>query len=46
MLLCLIATFTPLRKEEEKNEDIQPTFEGSYPGNVWCDTNSNTNSRW
>jgi len=37
--LCFIATFTPLRKEEErrKNEETQPTFEGSYLGNAWRD---------
>jgi len=38
MPLCFIATFTPLRKEEEKkNEETQPTFEGSYLGNAWRD---------
>jgi len=40
MPLCFIATFTPERKEEEKRkitQETQPTFEGSYLGNVWCD---------
>jgi len=38
MPLCFIATFTPLgkgKKEEKKNEETQPTFEGSYLGNAW-----------
>jgi len=41
MPLCFIATFTPLRKEEKKerkkNEETQPTFEGSYLRNAWRD---------
>jgi len=36
MPLCFIATFTPLRKEENKGKK-QPTFEGSYLGNAWHD---------
>jgi len=32
MHLCFITTFTPLRKEEKKNEETKPVFEGSYLG--------------
>jgi len=24
-------------KKRKKNEETQPTFEGSYLGNAWCD---------
>jgi len=37
MSLC---TFIPLQKErknKKKNEETQPTFEGSYLGNAWRD---------
>jgi len=39
MPLCFIATFTPLRKQEEKRKlkETQPTFEGPYLGNAWRD---------
>jgi len=40
MLLCFIATFTPLQKErkkKKKNQETQLTFEGSYLGNAWRD---------
>jgi len=32
-----MVTLTPLRKEEEKNEETRPIFGNSYLGNAWRD---------
>jgi len=32
-----MVTFTPLRKEEKKNEETKPIFESSYLENAWRD---------
>jgi len=37
MHLCFITTFTPLRKEQKRNKETKPIFEGSYLRNARCD---------
>jgi len=44
--LCFATTFIPWWKEEEKNEETKPIFEGLYLGNTWCNLVKIWNVRW
>jgi len=34
---CCLTKRRETKKRQEKNEENQPIFEGSYLGNAWCD---------